>query len=199
MSIPLPSHPTPAPVPIPVSFRPRRSAAALCALSAGLLLAACGERAPADDAAPVPPVIAQQRPADEVLQGAHVPTLDPSTLNDAEIRKVLGTGAQPRCTFRYTSTGKPVLVTALAADGSAERAVLKLNGSLLALRPAPAATGVGAAGFHFQDGPVKAQVYDPQAGRAGPPAGRQVEAEMLFEVSEALKVGYGGYLACGPR
>ena len=85
-------------------------------LMAGLL-AACGNEAADDVTDPMsgeetPTVL----PAGEAIAGAKVATLDPATMVDAEIQTVLG--GPPRCVFRYTSFGKPVLALGGGADGA---------------------------------------------------------------------------------
>ena len=57
------------------------------------------------------PEIERVMPAAEALAGSHVPTLDPVTMYEAEIRRVLEPA--PRCDFRYTSTGRTVLAIGL--------------------------------------------------------------------------------------
>jgi len=73
------------------------------------LLAGCDGSGAPDDVVEHPRAaeIARIVAAEEALANAVVATLDPHTMSDAEIRKALGTG--PRCEFRYTNSGKPVL------------------------------------------------------------------------------------------
>lgn len=165
-------------------------AAALAAL-----LAACGQNAAPDDAPAPPPEIVRVEPAAQALAGAHVRTLDPATMNDAEVMKVVG--PRPHCTFRYTGSGKPVLVAGLDAGGSPELGVVKLNGKLLSLQPDRAATGLKPGGFVLAADPVRLRVQPDRPVKPGQ-AGERTEAELLFEVGQELKVGYGGYFECGP-
>lgn len=178
-------------MPRAASVRDRILLAAAVMLGA---LAGCGEGEAPDDAAPLhPPDIAFVKPAAQALAGAHIPTLDPGTLNTAEIAKVLGT--RPLCSFRYTSTGRPVMAAGLGPDGKPEAGVIKLNGSLVPLQPAPAATGLAPGGLVLQDGPVRLQVEPVQSREIGL---EPVEADMVFEIGEMLRVGYGGYMECRP-
>lgn len=164
------------------------------ALAAGLL-AGCGQNEAPDDAAAQAPAIERVKTAAQALVGANIPTLDPATMNDAEIRKVIGD--RPRCTFRYTSSGKPVLVAGLGPGGSPEIGVAKLNGNLVSVAPDDAATGFGSGGFVLVADPVRLRVRPiSQAAASAAPGGSRVEADMMFEVGQALKVGYGGYLEC---
>lgn len=167
----------------------------LTGLALGLFLAACSENQPPDDAPSHEPEIVRVKTAAQALEGAHVTTLDPSTMNGAEIRKVTETGRH--CIFRYTSTGKPVAVVGLDQSDSPSTGVVKLNGSLVPLEPDAAATRDRAHGFVLVADPVRLNVQPShQATASEKPDEGRVEAEMVFEVGQELKVGYGGYLEC---
>ncbi|TFZ05007.1 hypothetical protein [Ramlibacter rhizophilus] len=155
-------------------------------------LAGCEGRLVADDAPASAPEVATLRPVDEVLAGAHIPTLDPATLNGAQIAKVVGAG--PLCLFRYTSAGRPVLAFGLQADGAIGPGLVRLNGSLVQLEALRAR--VDPAGVMLAAGPVRLGVLVTGEGGRLPTQGRQVEADMGFEVAQALTVGYAGFLEC---
>lgn len=159
------------------------------------LLAACGQNEAPDDAPSHAPEIVHVKTAPQALEGAHLTTLDPSTMNGAEIRKVIETGRH--CTFRYTSTGKPVVVIGIEQGGAPMAGVVKLNGSLVALKPDTSAPHNKTGGFVLVADPVRVSMQpDPQATASTKPQDGRVEAEMVFEVGQDLKVGYGGYLEC---
>ncbi|MCB5173695.1 DUF6692 family protein [Microvirga lenta] len=169
------------------------------ALAAAIgLLAGCGESAAPDDVVdPVrAPGIARIVPAGEALSGAHIPTIDPATMVDAEIQKALGAG--PRCDFRYTGGGKPVLAMNMQPDGTASGGVMKLNGNLVPLSPAPAdATGPEGRLLLTAD-PVRVVVAPAADDEAEDREGmRRREATMMFEIGQNLRVGYRGYMDCG--
>ena len=86
------------------------------------------------------------------------------------------------------------MVAGLSADGRPERGATKLNGNLVVLEPGATATGLRPGGFELVADPVRLRVQPDSSADA---AGGRVEAEMVFEVGQALKVGYGGYLECG--
>lgn len=152
---------------------------------AALLAAACDNRPPPDDKVGAPPPHAARLvSADEALAGANVPTLDPATMDAAEVARVLGPG--PRCEFRYVSGGKPVLAIAAAPDAAAA-AVVKLNGDLVALTASDPRT--------FGAGPVHLRLSDlPEAADAG--RDRPRPATLTFRAGQELQVGYGGYYVC---
>ncbi len=102
-------------------------AAARCCL---LGLAGCSDSDAPDDARAQRAPNADVKASAQALDGAHVPTLDPATLNDAEIRKMIGSAAQ--CLARHTRAGPPVLALAIQADRRPGDGVVKLNGSLVA-------------------------------------------------------------------
>ena len=155
---------------------------------AGLgLLAGCSESdAPDDDLEAIrAPAIARIVPASEAISGAHIPTLDPAPMNDAEILKALGAGAH--CEFRYTSTGKPVLGVKPAANGAAQ-GVVKLNGHLVLLQSAPAKNAIVLAADRIR------MALTPDPGDEAD--GSQIEAISNFEIGDDLRAGYRGYYDC---
>ena len=162
------------------------------------VLSGCSENeAPDDELHPVKGTeVARVVPAEQALAGAHVPTLDPVTMYEAEIRKALQSG--PWCDFRYTTRGSPVLAFALQPGGAASAGVVKLNGHLVVLRSASGAGATDGNGeFLLAADPVRMAVI--------PDADVQVmerrnvqrrEANAIFEVGHSLRVGYRGYLDC---
>ena len=162
------------------------------------LLAGCSEKQAPDDAlsAIKAPEIARIVPAKEALSGALIPTLDPATMHEAEIRKALETGRW--CTFRYTSAGKPVLAFTLQQNGQAGVGVVKLNGHLVVLETESSTAVADAKGeFVLRADPVQMTVV-PDAGERslGDTNERHKEANARFEVGQELRVGYRGYLEC---
>jgi len=155
------------------------------------LPAACGDADQPDDALAAirAPEIATIAPARQAVSGIFIPSLDPVTLNDAEIAKVTGVG--PVCLFRYTSAGRPVLAAGMARDGAVDGGVVKLNGYLVPLAPAavdpPALPGTMA----LVDGPVRLLLLPDPGAQTG-----QREATLMFEVADSLRVGYRGWLEC---
>lgn len=163
-------------------------------ISASLLLlicAGCGSEAPDDKINPLrAPEIPRMVSVQEALNTSEISTLDPATMNDAEITKVLGEG--PFCAFRYVSDGKPVLAWK-AVQGGATNGVVKLNGRLVSLQHVPGDS------MQFVADPIRLSLAanphsEPE--RANDP--RPESAKLVFEVDQELRVGYGGYSACVP-
>ncbi len=157
-----------------------------------VMLSACvdpaGPAAP-EDARAAPPA-ARLVAADRAIHTAEIATIDPATLQDAEIDKVIGAGAD--CRFSYTRAGGPVLAAAATAGG---RGVMKLNGALIELRVETAPRSEDDALALVADG-VRATVAP--LPRVGARRGRfrRANAEMRFELDEGLTAGYHGFYAC---
>ncbi|WP_230532409.1 DUF6692 family protein [Microvirga roseola] len=165
----------------------------------GLLVAGCSEsEAPDDDLSSIrAPEITRIMPASEALTGAHIPSLDPAPMVDAAIQKALGAG--PRCEFRYTTAGRPVLAAGMQPDGTPSGGIVKLNGSLVPLGPVPVDIAAGPEGLLLLAAdPVRVAVMPIIDDEAEEREGlRRQEATMIFEVGQELRVGYRGYLDCG--
>ena len=158
------------------------------AIVAFAVLCACSEHdAPDDETEPLrSSTIAQITSVQEALQGAHIPTVDPQTMNEAEISKALG--QRPYCSFRYTSAGKPVL----AIDQAQTDGVVKLNGHLVALQNQASATPLS-----MTAGDVSLQMTFPDASQdGGAQAAEMREADLQFVIDRRLRVGYRGYYSC---
>lgn len=171
----------------------------LVAMAAGLA-AGCEESGLPDDA--TRPVeaheIARVVSAQEALSGAHVPTLDPATMPEAEVSKMIGEG--PRCEFRYTTAGRAALAMSTDPNGAAGNGVVKLNGSLVALQPVRIdSSEARARQISLSAEPIRLTVV-PQKEQWNPREGvLRREAEMLFEVDGRLLVGYRGYIDCAAK
>jgi hypothetical protein len=157
---------------------------------AALLLTACGDPAPGEGVKkplmsdPPPEIIG----AREAVNSPDIPTIDPQTLDAAEIEKVLGAG--PRCIFAYTAESPPVVALEVAGD-NAGQGVVKVHGRLVKL----AAQRAKAGGFALSaDGMSVSIEPAAAAGDAMPTELR--EADMLFELEQGLRVGYRGWYRC---
>ena len=155
-------------------------------------LAACGNDAvPDDEINPVGgPEAARILSPEELLAGANVPQLDLSPMNEAEIRQI---GLGPRvCHFRYTTSGKPVLALEPQSAEGEPAGVAKMKGDLLALDGR-----VADQGYVLTAEPVAITLV-PDGGVAGldPVGSDRLEATVVLEIVEELRVGYRGYFQC---
>ncbi|MFC4172851.1 DUF6692 family protein [Microvirga sp. GCM10011540] len=163
----------------------------------GMIVAGCSENeAPDDDLTSIrAPEIARIVPAQEALAGSNIPTLDPAPMNDAEIRKALGAG--PLCEFRYTTAGRPVLAVGTQPDGAPRGGIVKLNGSMVPLSPAPVDGASGAAStLLLVADPIRMTVTPEGAEQTDGTGAQRREANAVLEVGQSLRVGYRGYLDC---
>jgi hypothetical protein len=160
-----------------------------CALLAVAVLAGCSESDAPDDK--LNPVEATHDirvlPAGEALAGAQRAKLDPESMSDAEIRKVLGDG--PHCAFRYTSSGRPVLGVKVA--GGAAEGVVKVNGILISLKAAADTDSLLLA-----DDPVRMSVALDEGTIFQAGTIPQQDATSVFEIGNSLRAGYRGYYKC---
>lgn len=125
-------------------------------------------------------------PSMQAVRTAYVPSLDPHTMVEAEVARVLSSG--PRCAFHYTDGGKPVVAFTPGTVG-----VLKLNGSLVRL----SAEGVMAegGGVLSAEGLRVAVVPEPRGDDAS--LREQRPADMRFAVQGGAEIGYRGFFDCG--
>ncbi|CAN5353169.1 hypothetical protein BH24PSE2_BH24PSE2_19950 [soil metagenome] len=177
----------------------RRTRGATLLTGLGLFaISGCGDRAaPVEGAEAVAaPATPRVMPAPEALAGAHVPTIDPTTMSAAEIDKVLGRG--PRCTFQYTDRDKPVLAASASRNDSGPApGVVKLNGNLVPLRSAEPGSqallqgpAMVADGVLLKVTPLADTAVENNDGR------RRWEANLRFELDRGLLVHYRGFYLC---
>ena len=161
------------------------------------LVSACEENPAPDDVVnhPRAPEIARIVSAEEALAGAHLPALDPATMVGAEIRQAIGSG--PRCDYRYTTAGRPVLALPGSPKQAEAAGVIKLNGNLVILSSVPDGSLEKLGGFALAAGAIRMAVT-PDVGddRQTTEGVRRRAATAIFEVGEELRVGYRGYLDC---
>lgn len=128
--------------------------------------------------------------AREALNGAHIPEVDPATMNYAEIARAIDSPAF--CSFRYSSVGRPVLAVTADPTESPVDGVIKLNGSLVLLdREASKESLVLRA-----DEIRLSVIFTNARARVYRVADRPREAQLVFEIGQRLRTGYLGYYAC---
>lgn len=174
----------------------------LLTLAVATCIAGCGNNSTLPDdqvTAPRSHTVAKVLPARDAIAGAHVPALDPHTMAEAEVRRIIGDGS--RCEFRYTTVGAAAVGIGPIGDGSALKGVVKLNGNLVALAPVNTAGTTGASRTtQLADDPIRIKVEaDAGEGTQPLPGVRRREATMTFEVADALRVDYRGYVDCASK
>lgn len=157
---------------------------------AALLLTACGDPAPGEGVkkplmSDPPPEVVDARKA---VHTPDIPTIDPQTLDAAEVDKVLGEG--PRCIFAYTAESPPVVALQVTGD-NAGQGVVKIHGRLVKL----AAQRAEAGGFALSGDGMSVAIEPAAAADDARPTELR-EADMLFELEQGLRVGYRGWYRC---
>lgn len=131
-------------------------------------------------------------PAPEAVRTPAIARLDPETLTDADIAKVLPPG--PGCRFAYTQFSPPVVVV---RAGQPAKGVVKLHGALVEVRPRTGAADLGA----LATGPTLVADgltlrIDPKEGEPVDPGMEVRHANLIFELKQGLRVGYSGFYGC---
>lgn len=165
-------------------LKPLAIAAVLTAITA------CGDPAPGEGVKgpvgeePLPKVVS----ASEAIHTPNYASLDPATLQDSEISKVVPEGA--RCSFAYTKESGPIFSAGKTDKGSFV-GVIKIHGRLVELS-APQLNSFSALteGAEFRADDMSFEVAPKQQ------QGKQREANAHFTVRDKITVGYGGWYSC---
>lgn len=131
-------------------------------------------------------------PAQRAIQQAELAGTDLGSMNDAEVAKVVQPG--PHCSFSFVAGGKPVLI-AIPGGASGSRSYVKLHGNLVELTGTDADLSNLSNGAAFRADGMRVAVAP-----LGRPAGTSArEADLVFELQQGLRVGYGGFYTCSER
>ena len=172
------------------------------------LIHAVGREGPRDRAQTGPDAPPEILPAREAVRRAELAGVDLAELDQAEVEKVLGTGAH--CGFAYSRNAGPVAAVQVPPDAAgASRAVVKVHGRLVELQarfaPASATSGAdaanGAAAALILRGDGMDVAVAALDGAATPALVDvdTIEAEAVLRVEPGLEVGYAGFYRCnGP-
>jgi hypothetical protein len=134
--------------------------------------------------------VSRVAPVREALNGVSIPELDPVTMNNAEIARAIDSGSF--CTFRYSSTGRPVLAVTPDPTESPADGVMKLNGLLVLL---DRETSKDSLALHADNIRARVTFRDSKPAVTNS-ANRLREAQLMFEVGTQLHAGYLGYYSC---
>lgn len=137
---------------------------------------------------PMPEVVS----AEEAIQSPNIPAIDPLTMHESEVQKVVPAG--PRCSFAYTAASPPVLVGATDRQTNRLIGVVKLHGRLVELtaNQADPLEALATGPTFTADGLRLAVEPEPATGGTG-----RRPANMHFEIlEEGLLIGYRGWYSC---
>ena len=167
----------------------------LVAMLIAAVLTGCADPAPGEGMEnpmmqkPLPELASAQ----DAVSSPDIPTIDPQTLQTAEIVKVLGN--VPQCAFRYTAESPPILAIGDSDQGVGSQAVTKIHGRLVQLSSdrKPSYESLQEGLSFTADGMTMRMVSDePEKVKSG----KQVTAELHFSLQQGLNVGYLGWYEC---
>ncbi|WP_346796787.1 hypothetical protein R5M92_15085 [Halomonas sp. Bachu 37] len=138
---------------------------------------------------PSPEVVGAQ----EAVQSPDIPAIDPQTMEDAEIAKVLGDVSY--CAYRYTAESLPILAISNADHSEEPLGVTKIHGRLVEL------SADKAPGYESLEEGLKLSAEGLEMRVASdseekPESGELIEAELHFSLEQGLTVGYLGWYEC---
>jgi hypothetical protein len=167
---------------------------------AGIATGCEDNKAPDDQATrPQENEVTRVSTAPEAIAGVDLATLDPQTMSEPEVRKLIGNG--PRCEFRYTTAGSGVVGIKMPPEIGGSKGVVKLNGSLISLTSETSAKASETERtIMLAAEPIRIKIVsDRGTGWVPVPHVERREANMMFEVADSLKVGYRGYIDCSSK
>lgn len=171
---------------------------AIPVLSTTLLLAACGDPAPGEgmEKLPIEEPMPKVVPAPEAVQSPDIASIDPTTMEEAEIDKVIPQG--PRCRFAYTAASRPILAAGIAAERGIALGVIKIHGRLIEVTASEMsefktlADGAifTADGLRLEVSPIPNEAGTRQKDKWRRPS------HLRFELEQGLRVDYRGWYTC---
>lgn len=166
-------------------------------LGAGFL-AGCGDPAPGEGMrtpmmqGPSPEVVGAQK----AVSSPDIPAIDPQTMEQAEIEKVLGD--VPYCGYRYTAESPPILAISDTDQGQGSQAVTKIHGRLVELSADqnPGYENLKKGLVLTAEGMEMRVVSDGESEPESAKPGELVTAELHFSLQQGLNIGYLGWYEC---
>ena len=180
---------------IPSQNRPRQILILSTVTLGTAFLAGCGDPAPGEGVenpmmqGPSPEVVGAQ----EAVNSPDIPAIDPQTMQEAEIEKVLGDAAY--CAYRYTAESPPILAISQSNQDAGSQAVAKIHGRLVQLTSdqKPSYESLQQGLLFAADG-MTMRVVSEELEK--PESGKQFTAELHFSLQQGLNVGYLGWYEC---
>lgn len=183
---------------IPSRYRSRQIFLLSAVTLGAAFLAGCGDPAPEEGmkkpmmSGPSPELVGAQ----EAVSSPDIPAIDPQTMEQAEIEKVLGNVSY--CTYRYTAESPPILAIGNVAESEGYRAVTKIHGRLVELSSdqKPGYENVKEGLVFTAEGLEMRMVSDGEEQLASAKPGELVTAELHFSLQQGLNIGYLGWYEC---
>ena len=183
---------------IPSRYRTRQIFLLSAVTLGAAFLAGCGDPAPGEGMktsmmqGPSPEVVGAQ----EAVNSPDIPAIDPQTMEQAEIDKVLGDVSY--CIYRYTAESPPILATSNAAQSEGYRAVTKIHGRLVELTSDqnPGYENLKEGLVFTAEGLEMRVASDGEGQPESAKPGELVTAELHFSLEQGLNVGYLGWYEC---
>ena len=182
---------------IPSQNRPRQILILSTVTLGTAFLAGCGDPAPGEGVenpmmqGPSPEVVGAQ----EAVSSSDIPAIDPQTMQEAEIEKVLGDAAY--CAYRYTAESPPILAIDNTDQGQGARAVTKIHGRLVELSADhnPDYENLKQGLMLTAEGLTMRVFSDEEEPESAEP-GELITAELHFSLQQGLNAGYLGWYRC---
>ena len=130
--------------------------------------------------------------AADAINKPDIATIDPTTLAEPEIRKVLT--SETRCDFMYTYEGKPIFSVAINENGKVQ-GVMKIHGVLVSLTSTTIDSFKSLRnGGQFYAAPIQFTVQRSTEASEG-----DQSAIAHFRINDQLNVGYKGFYRCNKQ
>ena len=186
---------------IPSQNVPRKTFILTAVTLGTAFLTGCGDPAPGEGMqnpmmqGPSPEVVGAQ----EAVSSSDIPAIDPQTMQEAEIEKVLGDVAY--CVYLYTAESPPILAIDNTDQGQGSRAVTKIHGRLVELSAdqKPGYENLQQGLMLSAEGLTMRVFSDEEEQPESAELGDLITAELHFSLQQGLNAGYLGWYRCEPE
>lgn len=183
---------------IPSPYRTRHILLLSAVTLGTVFLAGCGDLAPGEGIEnpmmqePSPEVVGAQ----QAINSPDIPAIDPQTMEQAEIEKVLGDVSY--CAYRYTAESPPILAISNTDQGQGSRAVTKIHGRLVELtaNQNPGYENLKEGLVFTAEGLEMKVVSNGEGETESAKPGELVTAELHFSLHQGLNIKYLGWYEC---
>lgn len=183
---------------VPSPYRTRRILLLSAVTLGTAFLTGCGDPAPGEGMEnsmmqePSPEVMGAQ----QAINSPDISAIDPQTMEQAEVEKVLGD--VPYCGYRYTAESPPILAISDTDQGQGSQAVTKIHGRLVELSADqnPGYENLKKGLVLTAEGMEMRVVSDGEREPESAKPGELVTAELHFSLQQGLNIGYLGWYEC---